>query len=305
MLIPLALQNFLDVVNTQPPVYVPQQNRDLFEGLSAYFALPKVDVAWISNRSVSLATHEVAVRIYHPQPQKKLPVIFYFHGGGHMCGSLDSYDALCRRLALTSNCVLVSVAYRLAPEFPYPAGLTDCLAVIKQRATLLKEIEVTSDAVFLAGDSAGGNLALSVAYALKKQGDNALKGLVLIYPSVDYSMQHNSFERNGEGFLLTKDKVKWYFDHYFAHGGDRIGASPLYFPQLNLLPPMYLALAEYDPLFDEGVLLAKKMRDLGGTVVLEEFAGMVHVFAQLETLVPTEVVRLHQSINNFISQFIE
>lgn len=303
MLIPPALQNFLDDVNTQSPVYVPQRTRDLFEKLTEHFALPKVNVSWICNRSIQLVTHEVAVRIYHPHPQKKLPVIFYFHGGGHMCGSLDSYDALCRRLAVTSNCVLVSVAYRLAPEFPYPAGLSDCLAVFQQRAELLKEIQVKPECIFLAGDSAGGNLALSVAYAMKKQGDEVIKGLVLIYPSVDYSMNHNSFQRNGVGFLLTQAKVKWYFDNYFARGGDRINASPLCFAHLNLLPPTYLAVAEYDPLFDEGILFAKKMRDAGVAIVVEEFAGMIHVFAQLETLVPAEIVRLHRSIKNFISRF--
>lgn len=298
--IPQSLQNFLDLTNTKPTVFVPEEIRDLAEKTAEAFALPKVFVPLISNPVLQRADHEIPTRIYHPAPQKKLPLIIYFHGGGHLSGSIETHDALCRRIAVTSQSVVVSVGYRLAPEFPYPAGLLDCIAVFEQRVELFKEFQVNTEHVFLAGDSAGGNLALSVCHQMKEHGDHTIKGLVLIYPSVDFSMNYESYQRNGEGFLLTKEKIKWYFDHYFRSGGDRSQASPMYFKHLDLLPPCYIAAAEYDPLFDEAIAFAKKIRTLGVSVELEEFKGMIHVFAQLEIFVPDQVFRLIESIEHFI-----
>ncbi|CAM2967817.1 alpha/beta hydrolase [Legionella steigerwaltii] len=298
--IPQSLQNFLDLINTKPPVYIPEEVRDLAEKTAEAFALPKLFVPLISNLKLQLADREIATRIYHPAPQKKAPLIIYFHGGGHLSGSIETHDALCRRIAVSSQCIVLSVGYRLAPEFPYPAGLQDCIAVFAQKAELLKEFQVNTDHVFLAGDSAGGNLALSVCHQMKERGDNTIKGLVLIYPSVDFSMNYDSYQRNGEGFLLTREKIKWYFDNYFRNGGDRIQASPIYFKHLELLPPCYIAAAEYDPLFDEAHAFAKKIKNLGVSVTLEEFKGMIHVFAQLELFVPDQVFRLIASVGHFI-----
>jgi acetyl esterase/lipase len=298
--IPLLLKNFLVLANTREPVYVPSAVRELSEKIAEAFVLPKLSVPLISNESLQLDTHEIATRIYHPDPQKKLPLMLYFHGGGHLSGSIQTHDALCRRIAIASQSVVVSVGYRLAPEFPYPAGLLDCIAVFEHRVRLLNGFQVNTDHVFLAGDSAGGNLALSVAHHMKEHNDTTIKALVLIYPSVDFSMNYDSYQRNGEGFLLTRDKVNWYFDNYFAHGEDRIQASPMYFQHLERLPPCYIAAAEYDPLFDEAIAFAEKIQSLGVAVTLEEFKGMIHVFAQLEVFVPDQVFRLVEDVGRFI-----
>ena len=298
--IPKALQSFLNMVNSRPPVYTPAEVRDVAEKTAEAFALPKMNVSLIKNQTLQLADHEIPIRIYHPSPQKKLPLVLYFHGGGHLSCSIETHDALCRRIAVASESIVVSVGYRLAPEFPYPAGLKDCIAVFEQREKLLKDLQVNTKCIFLAGDSAGGNLALSVCHQVQKGGDKTIKGLALIYPSVDFSMNYDSYQRNGEGFLLTKEKIKWYFDNYFAYGGDRIAASPMYFQHLELLPPCYIAVAEYDPLFDEAIVFTQKIEDLGVSIQLEEFKGMIHVFAQLEIFVPEQVFRLVESIGNFI-----
>ncbi|KTD56336.1 alpha/beta hydrolase [Legionella santicrucis] len=302
--IPRSLQNFLDLVKTRPLVCTPEEVRNLAEKTAEAFVLqPKTFVPLISNQIVKLAGHEIATRIYHPAPQKKLPLTLYFHGGGHLSGSIETHDALCRRIAVASNSVVVSVGYRLAPEFPYPAGLLDCIAVFEQRVSLLKDFQVNTEHVFLVGDSAGGNLAISVGHNMKKRDDNTIKGLALIYPSVDFSMNYDSYQRNGTGFLLTREKIKWYFDNYFRDEGDRIQASPIYFKHLELLPPCYIAAAEYDPLFDEAIAFAKKIEALGVAVQLEEFKGMIHVFAQLELFVPDQVFQLVESIGHFIKSY--
>lgn len=304
--IPRSLQNFLDLANTRPAVYTPEEVRAFAEKTAEVFVVqPKTFVPLISDQRLRLASHELPIRIYHPAPQKKRPLTIYFHGGGHLSGSIDTHDALCRRIAVASNSVVIAVGYRLAPEDPYPAGLLDCISVFEQRAALLNDFQVHCDQVFLAGDSAGGNLAISVAHAMKERGDHAIKGLALIYPSVDFSMNYDSYQRNGSGFLLTREKIKWYFDHYFRHETNRQQASPIYFQHLELLPPCYIAAAEYDPLFDEAVAFAQKITDLGVTVRLEEFKGMIHVFAQLELFVPDQIVRLVTSIGNFIKKYSE
>ncbi|KTC83085.1 alpha/beta hydrolase [Legionella cincinnatiensis] len=302
--IPRSLQNFLDLVNTKSFVYTPEEVRDLAEKTAEAFVIqPKTFVPLISNQIVKLISHEIATRIYHPAPQKKLPLTLYFHGGGHLSGSIETHDALCRRIAVASNSVVISVGYRLAPEFPYPAGLLDCIAVFEQRVPLLKDFQVNTEHVFLVGDSAGGNLAISVGHQMKERGDNAIKGLALIYPSVDFSRSYDSYQRNGTGFLLTREKIKWYFDNYFRDEGDRIQASPIYFKHLELLPPCYIATAEYDPLLDEAIAFAQKIEALGVTVQLEEFKGMIHVFAQLELFVPDQVFQLVESIGYFIKSY--
>ncbi|VEB34601.1 alpha/beta hydrolase [Legionella sainthelensi] len=299
--IPRSLQNFLDLVNTKSFTYIPEEVRDLAEKTAEVFVLqPKTFVPLISNQKVKLVSHEIETRIYHPAPQKKLPLTLYFHGGGHLSGSIQTHDALCRRIAVASNSVVVSVGYRLAPEYPYPEGLLDCIAVFEQRVLLLKDYQVNTEHVFLVGDSAGGNLAISVGHKLKERGDNVIKGLALIYPSVDFSMSYDSYQRNGTGFLLTREKIKWYFDNYFRNDEDRIQASPIHFKNLELLPPCYIAAAEYDPLFDEAIAFAKKIEALGVAVQLEEFKGMIHVFAQLELFVPNQVFQLVESIGHFI-----
>ncbi|MCW8385188.1 alpha/beta hydrolase [Fluoribacter dumoffii] len=299
--IPQSLQNFLDMTNTRPAIpLIPEEVRDLAEKTAEAFALPKVFLPLTSNLKLHLPDREIPVRIYHPAPQKKLPLMIYFHGGGHLSGSIDTHDALCRRIAATGQSAVLSVGYRLAPEFPYPAGLQDCIAVFQHKNEILKEFQVNTEHVFLAGDSAGGNLALSVCHQIKEHGDETIKGLVLIYPSVDFSMNYDSYQRNGTGFLLTRDKVQWYFDNYFIQGGDRFLASPMYFHHLELLPPCYIAVAEYDPLCDEALAFAKKIKDKGVSVTLEEFKGMIHVFAQLEIFVPDQVFQLMNSIEYFI-----
>ena len=299
---PAALQKFLDEANAKKTEITVASARKNLAIIADICAQPKLGLSLIQNYTFHTANHSIITRIYHPQPEKKLPLTLYFHGGGHVSGSLDTHDALCRRIAASSECVVLSVGYRLAPEFPYPAGIEDCRHVFVHRGELEKFLNIDNTLVFLAGDSAGGNLALTVAHTMKTHGDTCIKGLVLIYPSVDYTMQYPSIDRYGEGYLLDKEKIAWYFNQYFSQKQDRLEASPLYFRHLEKLPPFYLAVGEYDPLHDEGVAFAKKVQSLGVSVELEEFAGMVHVFAQLETIVPNQGNRLIQSIGNFIKK---
>ena len=300
-MIPKPLQKMLEQAAQQPEVKDIEALRELTEWSVTQFNWPKVALPKVEDRSIQKSDGlNIPVRIYHPAPTLSLPVMFYFHGGVHVVGSIDTHDALCRRIASQSDCIVVSVGYRLAPESPYPNGLNDCAYVFQQRNNLLQDFHCQPDQVFLAGDSAGGALAVTVAHQALASDKQCLAGLILLYPSLDYTLQHDSIERFAEGYLLTKDKIEWYFDQYFANGGDRVEASPLYFDDLSGLVPIYLAVAEYDPLHDEATEFAHKAHGQNVVVELEIFKGMVHIFAQLDELVPRQFQRLLNHIQLFV-----
>ncbi|WP_133129028.1 alpha/beta hydrolase [Legionella nagasakiensis] len=303
--IPERLQSFLDFANTLKMPETPKEARERTEKVSEAFAIPKLKLPFTTERSFSVENMSIPIRIYHPKPEDELPVILYLHGGGHVTGSLESYDALCRKLADACQCVLMSIGYRLAPEFPYPAGIYDCINAVIKRTSILNGIQADLSQFFLIGDSAGGNLALTATYLLEQQERQAIRGLGLIYPSVDFTMQSNSIQHKGKKYLLTEERIRWFFDHYFAHGGDRLKASPLFFEHLERFPQLYIALAEHDPLVDEGLAFAKKANDAGVKVQLEEFSGMVHGFAQLYAIVPQQVLQLIKSIETFIASCLK
>ena len=298
--IPKALQEFLSYVNAGKNMMTVADVRKAMDAMARMFSLPKLKLPVVEDSFVSAEEHEIPVRIYHPNPKETLPLIIYTHGGGHMCGGLDSHDASCRRIAKACHCALLAVDYRLTPDFPYPAGLEDCIAVFQSRAELLQDFKIDTNQVILAGDSAGANLAISVCHKMKWQGDASIHGLVLIYPSTDFNIRHDSIDRYGKGFMITKEKIAWYFDHYLPNIQDRTKASPLHFDHLNLLPATYIAVAEFDPLHDEGVEFAARLESLKVPVTLQEFPGMIHAFMQLERVVPNQVSQLMASIGTFV-----
>lgn len=304
-MIPKSLKKLLEQASYQPEIKDVAHLRQITELSVTQYNWPKVELPKVENRWVKAADgFDIPVRLYHPDPTLSLPVMLYFHGGGHVTGHIDTHDALCRRIASQSHCIVASLDYRLAPESPYPTGLNDCFKVFQQRSYLLADIKWQSNQLFLAGDSAGGTLAVTVAHQISDFEKQYLAGLILLYPSLGYTMQHDSVERMGEGYLLTKKKIQWYFDLYFANGGDRQEASPFYFEDLNNLPPIYIAVAEYDPLYDEALAFAYKTRAHGAPVELEVFKGMVHTFAQLGELVPQQFQRLLNHIQLFVANRI-
>lgn len=301
-MIPKKLQKFLEQARQQPEIKDVNRLRELTEVLMTQYNWPKVELPQVEDRYINASDEfNIPVRLYNPAPALSLPVMFYCHGGGHVVGDINTHDALCRRIASQSHCIVVSMDYRLAPESPYPTGVNDCASVFQKRQQLLQDINHQPDQIFLAGDSAGGALAVTVAHQMSSSDKQCLQGLVLLYPSLDYTLQHQSIGRLGEGYLLTKDKMQWYFEQYFANGGDRIAASPLCFNDLSGLPPTYLAVAEYDPLHDEATEFAHKVHSQGVSVELEIFKGMVHAFAQLDELVPRQFQRLLNHIELFVN----
>jgi acetyl esterase len=188
---------------------------------------------------------------------------------------LDSHDPLCRVLAATVGAVVVAVDYRRAPESPYPAALDDLEAAVTWVAANATDLRVDAARLAVAGDSAGGNLAAAMALRARDAGGPAVAAQLLMYPVLDREF--------AEDFGLTRAGMAWYWDQYVADPALRTepGASPSYAESLAGLPPAIVAVAECDPLRDEGVAFAERIEREGGQAWLRVYPSGFHGFLSL------------------------
>jgi acetyl esterase len=208
----------------------------------------------------------------------------FFHGGGWVVGDLDTHDSPCRQLAKKAGCVVVSVAYRLAPEHPFPAAVDDGYAATQWVATHAVQIGIDPQRLAVGGDSAGGNLAAVIAQMARDNAGPPLVWQLLVYPAVDATMSFPSVQENGQGYLLTQDSIQYYYNHYVPEGTDRqhVRLSPFYAASFTDLPPAHIITAEFDPLRDEGEAYAEKLQATGVRVTCTRYAGMIHAFFSLD-----------------------
>jgi acetyl esterase len=222
------------------------------------------------------------VRVYHPEPGKSLPLVVYYHGGGWVIGDLELVDKPCRALANASRCVVASVNYRLSPETKFPGPAEDCYAATKWLAEHARDIGADQGFVAVAGDSAGGNLAAAVALMARDRGGLKISYQLLIYPvtAPARATPFASYRENGEGYLLTKGSMEWFWDHYLVTPDDAKNpyAAPLNASTLGDLPPAMVITAEFDPLRDEGQAYARRLQDAGVKVKASYYDGMIHGF---------------------------
>ncbi len=241
------------------------------------------DIAFSADLQAEGAGGKIPILVYHPDPGIPLPVLLYLHGGGHMAGSIEVYEPICRKLALATQRLVVSVDYRLAPEYPYPAGLQDAGAVLRQLFEILKAGGISFEPrLAIGGDSGGGAMTATLVHRLQADPEVDIEKQLLIYPSLDYTMQQRSVAENGRGYLLHADRMRWYFDHYLQAGEDRRTVSPLFMEFTPRLPATLLVTAAYDPLCDEGFAYVKRLRETGVEHRHLHFADQVHAFVNME-----------------------
>jgi acetyl esterase len=218
--------------------------------------------------------NRVAVRCYRPVKDATLPALVFFHGGGWTIGDLDTHDVVCRSLANGARCAVFSVDYRLAPEHPFPAAVEDCVFATEYISRHHKNLNVDASRIAVGGDSAGGNLAAVVALTLK-----GLAFQLLVYPATDQHCSFPSHERNGQGYLLTREGIDFFRSHYLPRGQFADWrASPLLAPSHAGVAPAFVLTAGYDPLVDEGRAYAEKLAQAGVEVSYRNYADMVHGF---------------------------
>ncbi|MBU60662.1 MAG: carboxylesterase [Alcanivorax sp.] len=286
----------------------PASVRDSMAAMTRNLVTRSPALPWVGDATVPADGGPVPVRIYDPAPETRKPVCLFFHGGGHLAGSVAVYDPICRKLAEASGRLVVSVDYRLAPEHPYPRGLEDCLAVARHLWPLLEaEGRRVERRLSLAGDSGGGTLAATVSAVAQDDPDLTIERQVLIYPSLDYTLDHPSVEENGHGYLLETPRVRWYFDHYFQDGPApdaerRRAASPLYMTISERLPETLVITAGFCPLRDEGLAYVKRLEAAGVPVRHVPFADMIHAYLNLEDLVPEACAETYRVVGEFLAR---
>lgn len=222
----------------------------------------------------------VPARLYRPEPSERQPgLLVWFHGGGWVLGDLDSHENICRTLTNRSGHAVLSVAYRLAPEDPFPAGLGDCVEATRWAYAHASELGVDPDLLAVGGDSAGANLAAVVCQIAPAP----IAFQMLVYPVADLRFGTDSYLENGDGYFLTSSSMQWFLQHYLS-GGQGAPEDPRVSPLLTSdtsiaqCPPTLVITAGYDPLRDEGMQYAARLAAAGVTTSHVHFPGQIHGF---------------------------
>lgn len=261
----------------------PVAARAQMEWAVAQRQMPPIEVGATVDRSIPGPGGEIPVRVYQPEGQdgRVVPTLLYFHGGGHVIGSVTTHDVVCRSMCAQAGCVVLSVDYRMGPEHRFPAAVEDAWASLVWLAEHGSEIGADTTCLAIGGDSAGGNLATVAAMMARDAGGPALRHQLLIYPLVDYRCASPSYERYASGYgLLEADTMFWFREHYLRDPGDAEDwrASPLLAPDLSRLPPAHVVVAECDILHDEIVAFSERLQAAGVAVDRVTYEGMVHAF---------------------------
>jgi len=227
--------------------------------------------------------------VYTPsETRAAMPALIYFHGGGFVVGDLDAYDAGCRAIAEEAGIMVISVDYRLAPEHRFPAAVDDGLAAFRWVAAHAAQLGLDPKRIAVGGDSAGGNVAAVTCLRARDEGGPRPCFQWLLYPATDMTRALASHREHAAGPFLDAPTIDWFLDNYLAPTDDRRDprASPLFAASHAELPPTYLLVAGFDPLRDEGLAYAEKLRAASVPVTLVHAMTMVHGFIAMCGVVP-------------------
>jgi len=230
---------------------------------------------------------EFEIRVLVPRPDPAA-VIVYYHAGGWVLGNIDEYDTLGRTLAAASECAVVLVDYRKAPEHRYPAAVEDAWTALHWTVENIETIAGATVPVIVAGDSAGGNLAAVMALRARERGGPRIALQVLTCPVTDSDLENDSYTDPATQVVLRKEAMEWFWNHYQPDSARRVepDASPLRSESLTGLPPAVVFTAEFDPLRDEGAAYARRLAESGVSVQHKRFDGLAHSFFSFVNVLP-------------------
>lgn len=264
----------------------PQQARAAYEAGAGVLEVPRPHLARVQDLRIPVAAGvEIPARLFAPSTER-LPVLAYFHGGGFTIGSIASHDTLCRTLAQRAGCAVVSVGYRLAPEHRFPTASDDAWAALQWVARQGGALGLDTARLAVGGDSAGGTLA-TVCATLARDAGLPLALQLLFYPGCAAWQTSASHRRYHQGLVLEQAHIEYFFGQYVddAHREDWRFA-PLNTPEVEGVAPAWFGLAECDPLVDDGVQYADKLRAAGVAVQLEMYRGVTHEFIKMGRALP-------------------
>lgn len=271
----------------------PQQARQVYEMGSGMLDIPGHKLARVEELSIPMRDGAAIAALLYAPAQERLPVLLYFHGGGFTIGSVATHDALCRHLSHLSHCAVVSVDYRLAPEHKFPTAANDAWDALQWLVREAAALGLDGTRIAVGGDSAGGTLAIVCAIEARDAG-LPLALQLLFYPGCAAHQDTPSHKTFAEGFVIGEEQISYFFNHYVNSPADRDDwrFAPLLAPDVEGVAPAWIGLAECDPLVDEGVLYADKLRAAGVEVDLEIYRGVVHEFIKMGRAIP-EALQAH------------
>lgn len=255
--------------------------RAMAEGMVVLAGDP-IEVGSIRDITIPVDAAEIGARVYTPEGTGPHPVVMFFHGGGWVICSLDSHDNVARAICRDADAVVVSVDYRMAPEFRFPTAANDCYAATRWVADNATSLGGDASRLAVCGDSAGGNLSAVVSQMARDAGGPALSFAALIYPAVDMTAQGGSLDQNASGYFLERDDMEWFMNLYLSME-ERANplASPLLHSNLSDLPACFIATCEYDPLRDEGEAYGAALRASGVQAENKRYDGLIHAVANM------------------------
>ncbi len=275
-------EKYLQAFNQMPPIRTmdPKAVRDMLS--NAPRPAVKLDlVSKVENLMIPVSQdEEIKCRVYIPEGQGPFPIFIYYHGGGWVLGDIEVMDASCQMIANRTASIVVSVNYRLAPEYKFPTPVEDAYAALEW--VYEEGASFNGDVTRLAvgGDSVGGNLATVVTMMARDRKGPDITAQVLIYPATNLEFNTESHQTFAKGFGLDREQLIWFRDHYLRNDEDRYNkyASPLVAEDLSGLPPAIVITAENDVLRDEGMAYAERLRKFGVQVEYACELGMIHGF---------------------------
>ena len=249
---------------------------------------PLIAIELVEQRRISGPTSVLPIRIYRPTSDSNLPAMVFFHGGGWVLNFLDIYEPALRKIANNGNFVIVAVEYQKAPEHPYPAAFNDCYATLKWVIDNASDLSIDQSSIGVAGDSAGGNLASAVAIKALNENLISLAFQLLIYPCNDLDMAYPSATNFAQGYGLTTQAMKWFWEQYLATAEDKndLYAVPDKAKTLRGVAPAILIAAEFDPLTDGVKSYYQKLMKDSVPAIYKEYAGQIHGFFNLSGITP-------------------
>ncbi len=266
----------------------PAEARAQMEATARARKAEPLPVARVEERQIPGPGGEIRVRLYWPALQTgeggtpaPAPAIVYYHGGGHVIGSLDTHDLIARNLCAGVGAVVASVDYRMGPEHKFPAAVEDCVAALSWVHANAASLGIDPGRLGVHGDSAGANLAGVVALTARDAGGPKLRLQSLVYPVGDYTLSGASYNKYAQGYgVLTRDAMAWFARHYLRSPADAEDwrASPIKAASHEGVAPAVVVVAECDVLHDDGEAYAEALRRAGVPVEYREYPGMIHGF---------------------------
>jgi acetyl esterase len=283
------------IVKSGRPAYhtlSPKEARRLFLETRPASTPPAPQIGTVRDLTADGPFGTIPLRVYRPggmADSRPLPVLVFFHGGGWVIGDIETHDVVCRQVTAEAGISVISVDYRLAPEHKFPAAVDDAWAATRWIAAHGAELGIDPARLAVGGDSAGGNLAAVVALLARDAGGPKISLQVLTYPVTDLGAETRSYADLAEGYMLTRDSMRWFRAHYLSKEEDALDwrVSPIRAPSLAGLPPALVITAGFDPLRDEGEAYARRLREAGVSVDAVCFGGMIHGFVPMGRLIDT------------------